>query len=287
MPTELPLPNIPARSLDAHKGDFGRALLIGGSRGMTGAITLSGMAALRGGAGLVKLAVARSCWSVVAAHEPSYMTVPLPEDDAGRLSLAGRDEILELAEAATCVALGPGLGQSRDLEQLVASLYTQCSVPLVLDADALNALAKQPSVLRKPGGARILTPHPGEFGRIIGEKLSETENRQRAIALAAECGIVLVLKGHHSQITDGAQTALNSTGNPGMATGGMGDVLTGLTTALVCQQLTPFDAARLAVHVHGRAGDLAAAELGEVSLIASDLIRYLPAALREVSLSRD
>jgi ADP-dependent NAD(P)H-hydrate dehydratase len=287
MSNDLPLPNIPARSLDAHKGDFGKALLMGGSRGMTGAITLSGMAALRGGAGLVKLAVAKSCWSTVAAHEPSYMTVPLSEDEAGRLSLAAQKELLELAEAATCVAIGPGLGQSRDLEQLVAVLYTQCTVPLVLDADAINALAKQPKVLRQPGGVRIITPHPGEFGRLIGAKLSETENRQRAIELAAECGIIVVLKGHHTQITGGNQTALNSTGNPGMATGGMGDVLTGLTTALICQQLTPFDAARLAVHVHGRAGDLAAAELGEVSLIASDLIRYLPAALREVSLSRD
>lgn len=254
---------------------------------MTGAIALAGMAALRGGAGLVKLAVAKSCWSVVAAHEPSYMTVPLPEDDAGRLSLSAQKEILELAPSATCVAIGPGLGQSRDLDKLVAALYTQCSAPLVLDADALNALAKQPDVLRQPGGPRILTPHPGEFGRLVGEKLSENENRQRVIELAAECGIVLVLKGHRTQITDGKQTALNSTGNPGMATGGMGDVLTGLITALVCQQLAPFDAAHLAVHVHGRAGDLAAAELGEVALIASDLIRYLPAALREVSLSRD
>jgi NAD(P)H-hydrate epimerase len=287
MPSDLPLPKIPARRPEAHKGDFGRALLIGGSRGMTGAIALAGLAALRGGAGLVKLAVTSGCWQVVAMHEPAYMTVPLPEDKAGRLSLAAREEILELAAAATCVAIGPGLGQSSDLQQLVAAIYTQCRSPLVLDADALNALAKRPGVLRQPGGPRILTPHPGEFGRLIGARLTEAENRQRAIQLAAECGIVLVLKGHRTQITDGRQTVLNSTGNAGMATGGMGDVLTGLTAALVCQQLSPFEAARLAVHVHGRAGDLAAAELGEVSLIASDLIRYLPPALREVSSSRE
>jgi NAD(P)H-hydrate epimerase len=278
---------LPARSLDAHKGDFGRALLLGGSRGMSGAITLSGLAAQRGGAGLVRLAVPKSCWPIVAAHEPSYMTSPLPEDDDGRLSGAGQAEIRALVEPATCVAIGPGLGRSAELDQLVSWLYTQCKAPVVLDADALNSLAQQPAILRQPGGPRILTPHPGEFARLIGEQLAESANRQRACELAAECGSVIVLKGHHTQITDGSRTVLNDTGNPGMATGGMGDVLTGLTTALVCQQLPPFEAAQLAVHVHGRAGDLAAAELGEVALIASDLIRYLPAALREVSLLRE
>ena len=281
-----PLTNLPARQLDAHKGDFGQALLLGGSRGMTGAIVLSGRAALRGGAGLVRLGVAQSCWAVVAANEPSYMTAPLPEDDAGRLSWAGLAEILELAAKATCVALGPGLGQSAELTRLVAELYAQCPGPMVVDADALNALARQPEVLRSAGGPRILTPHPGEFARLIGEKLPEAVNRERAIRLAAECGLVVVLKGHQTQITDGHRTAFNATRNPGMATGGMGDVLTGLITALVCQQLAPFEAAQLAAHTHGRAGDLAAAALGETSLIASDLIDYLPAALREVALSR-
>lgn len=286
MPHDEPLPKLPARKLDSHKGDYGRVLLIGGSRGMTGAIGLAGMATLRGGVGLLRLAVVNSCWQVVAGYEPAYMTTPLPEDDAGRLSLKGLPEFLELAAQSDCVAIGPGLGRSQDLDAIVAALYTQCKCPLVVDADALNALASQPDVLRKPGGVRILTPHPGEFGRLIGERLSEAENRMRAEFLAAECKIIIVLKGHQTQITDGQRTALNSTGNPGMATGGMGDVLTGLTAAMVCQHIAPFDAARLAVHVHGRAGDLAAAELGEVSLIASDMMRYLPAALREVSLLR-
>ena len=150
---------------------------------------------------------------------------------------------------------------------------------MVVDADALNALAKQPDVLAKPGGPRVLTPHPGEFARLTGRDTIPIDQREPlAREFAERTGVVVVLKGHRTVITDGKQLALNTTGNPGMATGGTGDILTGIVTAILCQHLSAYDAARLGAYVHGLAGDLAASELGEVSLIASDLIEYLPTA---------
>lgn len=242
---------------------------------------MSGMAALRGGAGLVRLAVPLVCQDVVAAFEPSYMTVGLPSDDAGRISLAGRALLAEHLSKATAIACGPGLGRSAELDELVAWLFGESNLPGVFDADALNALAVRPDLLRRPGGPRIITPHPGEFQRLIGasERLPRDEQERQAARLAGEAGIVVVLKGHRTLVTDGQQQSHNSTGNPGMATGGTGDILTGLTTALLCQRMAPYDAAGLAAHLHGLAGDLAAQEQGQVSMIASDLLRWLPKAL--------
>ncbi len=274
-----PLPRLPPRKPDAHKGDFGTALIIGGSRGMAGAAAMAGMAALRGGAGLVRLAVPEPCLDTIAGFEPSYMTAPLPADGDGRIALAAWDRIVELAKPATVVACGPGLGRSPDLDLLVVRLYQEIAKPMVFDADALNALAAA-EVLACPGGPRILTPHPGEFARLVGRKLDGDARQEAAVELALRCRVVVVLKGHRTLVTDGHSRAINTTGNPGMATGGSGDVLTGLVTALACQHLDPFDAARLGVHLHGLAGDLAAEELGQASMVASDLIRYLPKAFR-------
>ncbi len=248
---------------------------------MTGAVALAGMAALRGGAGLVRLAVPDACLEIVAGIEPSYMTAPLPSDRTGRIAYAALDRIVALAAGATAVGCGPGLGRSLGLTALVARLYQHLPQPMVVDADALNALAARPEILARPAGPRILTPHPGEFARLLGVDRVPADQRQpRAVEFAARSGVVLVLKGHRTLITDGRREAINTTGNPGMATGGTGDVLTGLITALACQDLSPFDAARLGVYLHGLAGDLAAEELGQVSLIAGDLIRYLPAAFK-------
>jgi NAD(P)H-hydrate epimerase len=274
------LPRLPPRRDDAHKGDFGFALIVGGSRGMTGAPTLAGMAALRGGAGLVRLAVSEPCLSTVASFEPSYMTTALPADAEGHIAAAAMDAILKQCRWASVIACGPGLGRSSDLDAILKQLYRTIDKPMVFDADALNALASEPEVLAQPGGPRILTPHPGEFARLIGQKLEGEARNEAAVELATRCGIVVVLKGHHTLVTDGRRQSFNTTGNPGMATGGSGDVLTGLITALVCQHLEPYDAARLGVYLHGLAGDLAAETLGQVSLIASDLIRYLPSAFR-------
>jgi NAD(P)H-hydrate epimerase len=280
MSTEGLLPRLPPRPRDAHKGDFGTALIVGGSRGMAGAVALAGMAALRSGAGLVRLAVPARCLETVAAFEPSYMTAPLAEDDAGRIALAAWPRIVELAETATAVACGPGLGRCEPLARLVRRLYRELARPMVVDADGLNALAGEPDALAQRAAARILTPHPGEFARLIGEKLEGPPREEAAVALALRADIVIVLKGHHTLVTDGRRRAYNQTGNPGMATGGSGDSLTGIITALLCQGLPPYDAARLGVHLHGLAGDLAAQELGEISLAASDLIRYLPKAFQ-------
>lgn len=281
MSDELKLPQLPPREDDSHKGDYGRALLIGGSRGMAGAISLSGMATLRAGAGLVKVAVPDSSLEVVARFEPSYMTIPLPCDAEGRIALAAREVLIPFIEPATALACGPGLGRSNDLDELVAWLYRTVKQPMVFDADALNALAAQQPVLEAPGGPRIFTPHPGEFARLLGVESVAAEDRGRlAREFAARTSGVVLVKGHETAITDGRQLAFNTTGNPGMATGGSGDVLTGVITALLCQGLAPFDAARLGAHVHGAAGDLAAQEIGPVGMIARDLLRRLPRALR-------
>jgi NAD(P)H-hydrate epimerase len=177
------------------------------------------------------------------------------------------------------------MGRSRELVQLVERLYFELPQATVFDADGLNALAQQPHILTRAGGPRILTPHTGEFGRLVAKEgpMSDTERRERAIDLAIRCNVVVILKGHQTFITDGHRSEVNTTGNPGMATGGTGDVLTGVLVALLGQGLDPFQAAHLGTYVHGLAGDLAAAELGQVSMYARDLLDFLPAAFKSVS----
>ena len=273
------LPRLPARKADSNKGDFGRALLIGGSQDMPGAIALAGMAAARSGAGLVKLATSSACQAVVASFEPSLMTIGLPADATGQIAGSARAALEKASVEATALACGPGLGRSLELVELVGWLYQSVKQPMVVDADALNALSQQHDALAKGAGPRVLTPHPGEFARLRGgEKLDPRDREKAAREMASETGTVVVLKGHLTVITDGTQVSINPTGNPGMSTGGTGDVLTGVITALLCQGLSAYDAARLGAYVHGLAGDLAAQELGETSMIASDLVRYLPQA---------
>lgn len=278
-----PLPKLAPRPPDSHKADFGRALIVGGSMGMAGAVGLAGMATLRSGAGLVTLAVPEAILSTVASFEPSYMTFPLPCDGDGRLVVAAKDRISKLADEMTCIACGIGLGRSHQVMDLVTWMYSVLPQPMVVDADALYAIAQHKDCLLEPAGPRILTPHPGEFRRLIGgASLSREDQEQRASELARTSNAVILLKGHRTWITDGNQSVHNTSGNPGMATGGCGDVLTGIITALICQNLSPFDAAQLGAFVHGAAGDLAAAELGQVSMIASDLLRFLPAVFKRI-----
>ena len=251
-PLETPLPQLPPRQAASHKGDFGRLLLIGGSQGMAGSISLSGMAALRSGAGLVKLAVPSVCQSTVASFDPCYMTIPLATDVEGRIALAARETIAEAAAAADVIACGPGLGQSLGLQELVGWLYQVDNRPMVFDADALNNLAHAPNTLLRPGGPRVFTPHPGEFRRLTGlPAVPIAAGQDMAETFAARWQVVVVLKGEHTVITDGRQTAINTTGNPGMATGGTGDVLTGSYFRACPQGLSTFDAARSAPDVHG------------------------------------
>ena len=283
--TSTPLPQLLPRASNSNKGDFGRALLVGGSRGMSGAITLAGMSTLRSGAGLVTLAVPSAVQEVVAGFEPSYMTHALA-DYEGQFAVGAADEAISFAQNATALALGPGLGRTPSLTDFVAKLYSEITEPMVVDADALFAISERPKVMERPGGPRVLTPHPGEFARLAGSLPEESQRADAAAEFAkrdATRQTVVVLKGKGTVVTDGERFSINATGNPGMATGGSGDVLTGIITALLCQGLSPFDAARLGVHVHGLAGDLAADALGEVSLIARDLIDYLPKAFQTVA----
>jgi ADP-dependent NAD(P)H-hydrate dehydratase len=183
------------------------------------------------------------------------------------------------------MGLGPGLGRSEDLDRLVSWLYRHVSIPMVVDADAINALGSMKDHPVDCGGPRILTPHPGEFRRLMGGPSSSGQcdpASDQAVRLAQSTGAVVVLKGHRTLITDGQRVAVNTTGNPGMGTGGSGDVLTGVITALVCQGLKPFEAAHLGAHVHGLAGDLAAQQLGQVAMTAADLLRFLPAAFQSL-----
>ena len=273
------LPWLPPRPVDSHKGHFGSAMLIGGSLRMSGAISLAGMAALRSGVGRVTLGIPEVCLPTVASYEPSYMTFPLPCDEQGQLSVASKDQVALRAERMTCLACGPGMGRSPQMTDLVTWMYEVLPVPIVFDADALIALSERIDRLDEPAGPRILTPHPGEFRGFVGDALLPQEHyEQLATHMAATRGLVIVLKGNRSLITDGQRNIRNTSGNPGMATGGSGDVLTGVIAAMVCLGLPAFEAAQLAVHVHGVAGDLAAERMGQTSMIASDLIDFLPAA---------
>ncbi|MGQ9914074.1 MAG: NAD(P)H-hydrate dehydratase [Thermogutta sp.] len=276
-----PLPKVPPRHPESHKGDFGTVLVIGGSTGMAGAPALAGMAALRGGAGLVRVAVPEPCLAVTAGFEPSYMVFPLPADRNGRIRLGAYDLLRRRAAGCDWLVLGPGLGRSLGLDALVNRLYRECPLPMVVDADALNALARGDGTLPEPGGPRVLTPHPGEFRRLVPSAAcvrAWDEKWEAAAVCGASWRAVVVLKGHRTFVTDGERRYLNATGNPGMATGGSGDVLSGLIAALGAQGFDPFSAAQLGVYLHGKAGDLAALELGHAGLLASDLVRFLPRA---------
>lgn len=274
------VPQLPSRAVDSHKGSYGRVVLIGGSIGMSGAISLAGLGALRGGAGLVYLACPRSVWSAVAAIEPSYLTVPLPEDSLGRLAIPSIPEIMTACQNADAVAIGPGLGQSDELREVVSQIIREVDVPCVVDADALNLLVDRLGLFASARSLRVLTPHPGEFARLTGLPIREIQAHRESLAVefAQRHRVVLVLKGAGTIVTDGDRLFINRTGNPGMATGGTGDVLTGLITSLIAQGADPFDAACLGCHLHGLAGDIAAEELSPPGMIASDLPKYLPLA---------
>lgn len=277
------IPKLPGRPSVSHKGDYGRGLIIGGARGMSGAVALAGMACMKSGAGLVKIAVPLDSQPVVASLDPCYMTIGLSQDEAGRIGPEARAELVDAVDEATAIAIGPGLGQSDDLVEFVSWAYSRIRQPMVVDADGLNCLARNPQILLKPGGPRILTPHPGETRRLLGDKFSSPEElHYRTETLAREAGIIIVMKGHRSIITSGEMRAQNPTGNSGMATAGSGDVLTGIILALLCQQMEPFEAAQLGCLIHGLAGDKGAKRIGRISLVATDIVRYIPKAIRAI-----
>jgi NAD(P)H-hydrate epimerase len=277
-----------------HKGQAGRVAIIAGSRGMSGAAVLCGLGALRGGAGLVRVYCPQSIQPIVAASEPCLMTVPLPEDAAGRIASGPAGSKLDL-DWPTAVALGPGLGQAAELAQFVRYVLRSFAGPLVVDADGLNNLAPEGADIWKARGSRatVITPHPGEMARLrkgagLPELVGDSDETRRRIAHEYAClaGITVVLKGHRTVVCTPEQVYINTTGNPGMATGGMGDVLTGLIAALLAQGMSAFDAARLAVYVHGLAADRCAKQIAPIGYLARDVADALPPALHEASRPR-
>lgn len=271
------IPKLKPRARDAHKGDFGKVCIIAGSLGMSGAAALAGRSALRAGAGLVRVATPKSVIPIVAAIEPSFTTIPLAEDAAGRISAKAINTILNAAAENDCLAFGPGVGQSGDIQSIVETLIQQ-QIKLIIDADGLNNLSKIKNWPEKLKADLILTPHPGEIARLWSGLLREKLPPKRidqAAQLALRTKTIVVLKGAGTVVSNGVKVYVNKTGNPGMATAGAGDVLTGVITALIGQHLGNFDAAVLGVYMHGLAGDIAAKKFGRISLIATDIIQSL------------
>lgn len=274
---------LPKRRRDTHKGDYGHVLVLAGSPGFTGAAYLCSQGALVSGSGLVTLGIPKSLNSIMAVKLTEVMTKLLPETDAGTLSLNAHDEILKFIDRIDAVAIGPGLSTHKETVRLVQKLITSISKPIVIDADGLNALAGNTGLLKKAIGPVVITPHPGEMARLVGISTNEIQKDREAIALkvAKEYNLIVVLKGYHSVVaSQSGKMYINTTGNPGMATGGTGDILTGMIASFIGQGISTFDAARLGVYLHGMAGDLAAKALGEVSLVAGDILRYLPKAIK-------
>ncbi|BFU94482.1 MAG: Bifunctional NAD(P)H-hydrate repair enzyme Nnr [Includes: ADP-dependent (S)-NAD(P)H-hydrate dehydratase; NAD(P)H-hydrate epimerase] [Nitrospira sp.] len=280
--------SLPRRRASSHKGTFGHAGIIAGSVGKTGAAALAAQAALRTGAGLVTVAAPSSVNDVLEAKLLEVMTVPLPETEARTLSRDSLNLLISFVRSKTAVAVGPGLSTQSETAELVRSLLKHLDLPSVMDADALSSLAGQTSLLADCTVTPILTPHPGEMARLESGATAQSINADRigtASRFSRQAGVILVLKGARSVIArpDGL-VAICPTGNPGMATAGTGDVLTGMTVGLLAQGLPPWEAACAATYIHGMAGDLAAQRLGEAGMLARDVIEQIPYAFQAICL---
>ena len=274
---ETVLSLLPDRNPWGHKGDFGKLLLLCGSRGYTGAAFFAAMGALRSGAGLVFLGVPESIYGIEAVKLNEPVIFPLP-DVGGRLSADAVPEILSRLPRMDAVLVGPGLGQSEGTLAVVRAVLEKAECPVVVDADGINVLRAHRDLLRGRKSPTILTPHDGEFARlggIIGE-----DRMAAAAALADDLGCVVLLKGHETCVTDGVNGYINPTGNPGMAVGGSGDVLAGVITALLGAGLPPLEAAACGAWLHGAAGDRCAAELGQYGMLPTDMLSALPRLMK-------
>ncbi|MHB1418727.1 MAG: NAD(P)H-hydrate dehydratase [Bacillota bacterium] len=270
---------LPVRQSSDHKGTFGHVLVVGGSEGLTGAVAMAGEAALRSGAGLVTVAVPRSLHPIMEIKTTEVMTRPLPETIEKSLSQEGADKVLELVEQASVVILGPGMSRNSSTAALVRMLISRIKVPMILDADALHALAQDTTLLRETPVAKVLTPHPGEMSSLLNTTVGKVQDNRLKVAedAARQWGTITVLKGARTIVAlpDG-RTFVNTSGNPGMATGGTGDVLSGIIGGLIAQGIAPSNAAAIAVYVHGAAGDIAVGEKGQMGMTAGDLLASLP-----------
>ena len=276
---------LPPREPDAHKGTYGHVLVLAGSPGKTGAAAMCALSALRIGAGLVTLGLPESLNDMMEAKLTEVMTEALPETRERTVALAAWDKILTLMEGKRALAIGPGLSTHPETSELVRELVSTVRVPMVVDADGINALAPKLETLAKAAAPLILTPHPGELARLLGISREEVTQNRIPIAqkVATSFRVHLVLKGGRTLVVDpDGQVAINMTGNPGMATGGTGDVLTGLIAGLLAQGVNPGLAARAGVYLHGLAGDLAAEAVGQEAMLASDLMAQVPDAIRRL-----
>ena len=274
---EAVLSLLPDRPADTHKGSYGRVLLLCGSVGYTGAAALAAMGALRSGTGLVYLGVPQSIYSIEATKLLEPVVFPLGEQD-GMLGEACIPQILEKLKNMDAVLVGPGLGQSAGTFAVVKTVLEKFDGPVVVDADGINALSGHTDILRGRKAVTVITPHPGEFVRVGGEP--DTDKLLAAEKLAKELGVVVVLKGHGTVITDGDTSYQNPTGNPGMAVGGCGDVLAGMIVSLLGQGIPALDASACAVWLHGKAGDLCAQNIGQYGMLPSDMLNVLPRLMK-------
>ncbi|OGL47256.1 MAG: NAD(P)H-hydrate dehydratase [Candidatus Schekmanbacteria bacterium RBG_16_38_10] len=276
------LPRIEKRRVNTNKGDYGKVLIVAGSLGMAGAAYLACKGAYRSGAGLVYLAIPKGIYDVVGAKLTCTVIHSLDQTVDGSISEKALGKILQIANNCDSVAIGPGLSQNANTGKLVTQLIRKLSIPFVLDADGLNLISKYPQILKEAKVPVVITPHQGELSRIMRVPVSQIEKDREGISVRAAntYKIILVLKGHNTIVTDGKRVYKNPTGNPGMATGGSGDVLTGMIATFLAQGVAPFNAAQLAVYIHGFAGDLAAKNVGEVSMLATDILGYLPTAFK-------
>lgn len=267
---------LPDRNPWAHKGDFGKILLLCGSRGYTGAAALAAMGALRSGAGLVYLGVPESIYAIEAMKLTEPIVFPLPDED-GKLAISAQEQIRQLLPKMDAVLIGPGLGQSKGTLAALKTVLREFSGPVVIDADGINLLAEHKYLLRGRTAPTVLTPHDGEFMRLapLGQ-----DRVAAAEYLASDLGCIVVLKGHETIITDGENGFQNHTGNPGMAVGGSGDILAGIMVSLLGQGIQPLQAAAAAVWLHGAAGDGCAQRLGQYGMLPSDLLEELPRLMK-------
>lgn len=279
-------PLIGPRPPESNKGSYGHVLVLGGSLGKSGAAAMAGMSALRAGAGLVTVATAKSALETVAGFHPELMTEPLPETDAGTISASALDRIDELAKGKSVLAIGPGISRGPETSDLVRALVAKLQLPMVVDADGLNAFEGRVDELNGKGRTMVITPHPGEMARLAGLSIAEVQKDRLEVArkFAREHELIVVLKGHRTLVVrpDG-EAWVNTTGNPGMATGGTGDILTGMVAGMMAQNTKDaFAGVLAAVHLHGLAGDVMRECVGEHSLVATDLLQGLPEAFRRV-----
>ena len=267
------------RAKNAHKGTFGTALLINGSYGMAGAAILSARSCLRSGIGIAKMCVPDKIYQIIAAAVPEAVALPVISSENGRFSATDADKILNAVAGVNCIVFGCGTGQSADIAKILDLLVKNAKCPLIIDADGINTLSSHINIIRQAHAPVILTPHPGEMARLCGKTVAEIENDRvkTAKAFATEYNVYLVLKGSGTVVaTPTGEVFINETGNPGMATGGSGDTLTGIMAALISRDSDITRAVKNSVYIHGKAGDMAAERLSETSVLPSDIIDELP-----------